>query len=273
MSRPSLFHSICAFTFTAVGVTVGIAAGMAEANDGPKLRPIPEPQALQKVEPAAAKPTIQPLPSPKAGTLGGAKAPVQNKAAEKSTEKTAEKPAEKKVTKTVEKTTEKTAAKTVKTAKTTVKRSGMVPPPPPNTVTMLSTSTMMGMGLPMMGLGMDVDFLSKDALKDRAREVSIQYRDALAELESKRAGKKEREERARNFEGLFAEGVVSRRELENSQKEAKESVEELQRLENRFSEVKNLNDRINKRLAFFSAKPVKPLKTVTTTKKKVKSAH
>jgi hypothetical protein len=243
------------------------------AADGPKLRPIPEAPAAAEKQTVPARPDVKPLPSPKTGTLGAKPAArIDTVKSVKETKVVKETATETKQTKETKETKETKAAKpAAKTVKTVAKRGGMVPPPPPNTVTMLSGPGMMGMGLPIMGLGMDVDFLSKDALKDRAREVSIQYKDAQAELESKRAGKLEREERAKNFEGLFSEGVVSRRELESSQREAKDSAEELRRLENRFSEVKALNDRINKRLAFFAAKPVKTI--TTTVKKKTRSTH
>lgn len=106
-----------------------------------------------------------------------------------------------------------------------------------------------------MGLwGMPVEYMSKEALKDKAKELSIQYKDALAELESKKRVQAESQERADSFDQLFAEGVVSRRELENSKRESQETNQEVARLETKCGELKALLERVNKRLAPTAAK-------------------
>lgn len=90
--------------------------------------------------------------------------------------------------------------------------------------------------------------MSKEALKDKAKELSIQYKDAQAELEAKKRLQSELNERAVSFEQLFGEGVVSRRELETSKRDAKESSDEVNRLETKYRELKALLERVNKKL-------------------------
>lgn len=136
-----------------------------------------------------------------------------------------------------------------------VSRPAMVPPPPPNTPSILSDPSIMGMGYG--AYGMQVEYMSREALKDRVKELSIQVKDASAEFENRKRLKLERDTRAKSFEQLFAEGVVSRRELENSQREATDSTDEVQRLERKYNELINLLERVNKRLAAFPQPPGK----------------
>lgn len=96
--------------------------------------------------------------------------------------------------------------------------------------------------------------MSKEALKDKAKELTIQYKDAQAELETKKRQQAELQERADSFDQLFTEGVVSRRELETSKRDAKETAAEVARLENKYAELKSLMDRVNKKLSAQAAK-------------------
>jgi hypothetical protein len=103
-----------------------------------------------------------------------------------------------------------------------------------------------------MGYGMPVELMGKESLKEKEKELSIQYKDALAEYTAKKQKLTDKEERAKNFEGLFAEGVVSRRELETAQQEAQEFSHDVGRLSTKESELKSLLERVNKRLAQFN---------------------
>jgi len=124
-----------------------------------------------------------------------------------------------------------------------------VPPPPP------VTPTMMGDGSEYAFFsGLPVEMMSKEALKDRVKEISIQYKDACRELEDHTTAKQEKIQRAQDFAGLYKEGVVSRRELETSQREASEVNSDIDRLTFKVKELKGLLDRINKRLAPTAAK-------------------
>lgn len=118
-----------------------------------------------------------------------------------------------------------------------------MPPPPPTVPTMLGSSSDFG----IYG-GMPIELLSKEALKDRVKEISIQYKDACRELEDHNQQKEEKLQRAQEFEGLYKEGVVSRRELEASQREAAAVNSDIDRLNFKVNELKGLLDRINRRL-------------------------
>jgi len=100
----------------------------------------------------------------------------------------------------------------------------------------------------LYGLSMPIDSLSREALKDREKEISVQFKDASAELEAKRKKHNERQERAENFKELYKEGVVSRREMETAEAEASEFAGEVERLESKTKELKSLLDRIKQRL-------------------------
>jgi len=127
--------------------------------------------------------------------------------------------------------------------------SRFVPPPPPTTPTMLGDGSDFG-----FYSGMPIEMLSREGLKDKAKEISIQYKDACRELEDHSKQKEEKIERAKEFEGLFNEGVVSRRELEASQKEAAEVNSDIDRLSFKVKELKGLLDRVNKRMSQTAAK-------------------
>jgi multidrug resistance efflux pump len=107
----------------------------------------------------------------------------------------------------------------------------------------------------LYGLSMPIDSLSREALKDREKEISVQFKDASAELEAKKRKHNERQERAENFKELYKEGVVSRREMEAAETEASEFAGEVERLDSKTKELKNLLDRIKQRLS----PPTKPV--------------
>ncbi|MBU6450819.1 MAG: hypothetical protein KGS72_03505 [Cyanobacteria bacterium REEB67] len=212
------------------------------------LRPIP---AVLKNPPATAAqtpPKTNPQPAARANPVGAAKESIQSKdAAGKTTAPTG--------------ATGATGAKDIagkkaqaddkqknKVRKSANLGSHFVPPPPPTTPTMLGDADF------GMYSGMPVEMLSKEALKDRAKEISIQYKDASRELEDRSREKEEKIQRAKEFEGLFQEGVVSKRELEASQREAGTVNSDIDRLTFKANELKGLLDRINKRLAPQAAK-------------------
>ncbi len=227
--------------------TLSITSTMASAA-GPALRPIPESSqkpASDKVE--ASKPTLKPMTAVAQPLSAGKSAQTKTapaKPAASDTAKTGAKAASAVVT---------PVASPVAKSKPRVARPSMVPPPPPNTPSMLSDPSLMGLGY--SAYGMQVEYMSREALKDRVKEITIQFKDASAELENRKRLKTEREARAKSFEQLFSEGVVSRRELEASQREATDSTDEVQRLENKYNELSSLLERVNKRLAAFPQPP------------------
>jgi hypothetical protein len=208
---------------------------------GPTLRPIPESsqkQASDKAE--ASKPTLKPMTAVAQPLTAGKSAQTKTAPAKPAASDTA-------------KTGAKAASVPIAKTKPRAARPSMVPPPPPNTPSMLSDPSLMGLGY--SAYGMQVEYMSREALKDRVKEITIQFKDASAELENRKRLKTEREARAKSFEQLFSEGVVSRRELEASQREATDSTDEVQRLENKYNELSSLLERVNKRLAAFPQAP------------------
>lgn len=216
---------------------------------GPALRPIPESsqkQASDKVE--ASKPTLKPMTAVAQPLTTAKSAPLKTTPGKPATGDTAKTGA-----KAAASAALSPAVSPVAKSKPRVSRPSMVPPPPPNTPSMLSDPSLMGLGY--SAYGMQVEYMSREALKDRVKEITIQFKDASSELENRKRLKTEREARAKSFEQLFTEGVVSRRELETSQREANDSTDEVQRLENKYNELSSLLQRVNKRLAAFPQPP------------------
>lgn len=137
----------------------------------------------------------------------------------------------------------KTESRAVPQAKARVSAARLVPPPPPDTPSLMIDPSMQSL------LGMPLEYLGKESLKDREKEISLQYKDAAAELASRKSQSDEKIERAKDFDALYAEGVVSRRELEQSKRDAEDAKSEIARLENKTSELKSLLDRIHSRQA------------------------
>jgi len=248
-----------------LSLTLSFAAALAEApkknvqvktldDNREVLRPIPAVLKPARIKPegkAEAKTATK--PESKSEAKSDAKTKTETKIDSKAGAKAEPKPDSKTAAKAAEKTLEKTAAKAetkTETKKTLLRKrvaSGgahFVPPPPP------VTPTMMGDGADYAFFsGMPLEMLSKDALKDRAKEISIQYKDACRELADHNVAKQDKIQRAKDFVGLYQEGVVSRRELETSQKEADEVNSDIDRLTFKVKELKGLLDRINKRLS------------------------
>lgn len=145
-------------------------------------------------------------------------------------------------------------------------KAGFVPPPPPDTPAFLIDSASAGM------FGMPVEFLGKEALKEREKELSIQYKDAQSEYDQAKSQTDDKVKRATNFEELYKEGVVSRRELEIAQREARDVDRDIARLATKSSELKGLLERVQKRLKNLeSAKSQRvTTKTVTVKNRQIK---
>ncbi|CAN5348512.1 hypothetical protein BH11CYA1_BH11CYA1_45630 [soil metagenome] len=202
------------------------------------------------------------------GTMASAAGPTLRPIPESASKAAADKPDTSKAVKPTKPLAAPAKSAPIKSAH--VSRPSMVPPPPPNTPSMLSDFSLAGLGYGG-AYGMQVEYMSREALKDRVKEVSIQAKDATAELESRKRLKLERETRAKRLEQLFAEGVVSRRELESSQREAIDSTDEVQRLQNKCNELTSLLERVNKRLASFPQPPSR--KTSQKAQQKLKKSQ
>jgi hypothetical protein len=90
----------------------------------------------------------------------------------------------------------------------------LVPPPPP--------LVPFGGQMPYV-VGAPIAFQSEAELKKTLADLQTQLTSAIQALDKKLQGNNEKQERAKLFDELYKEGVVSRHELEGAQKDAEES--------------------------------------------------
>lgn len=220
------FACICLAMSISAFASPALAQTPAKSTSVPRLRPIPEPKEA-KPEP---KSEIKPESKPKSEIKPESKPKPEPKPEQKKASKPKPRP-----------------------------KAGFVPPPPPDTPAFLIDSANSGM------FGMPVEFLGKEALKEREKELSIQYKDAQAEYDQARSQTDDKVKRAANFEELYKEGVVSRRELEIAQREARDVDRDIARLATKSSELKGLLERVQKRLKNLEAakSPRVTTKTIT----------
>ncbi len=120
-------------------------------------------------------------------------------------------------------------------------RLGLVPPPPPDTPTMFA-----GDGFPP-GFGM-VDYNNPAVLAGRRKDIASQLASAKKMLIDKEQRSKELKEKAVQFEQLFSEGVISRRELESAQKDSASAITELADAKTQATAYQNAISRLDDRI-------------------------
>lgn len=138
-------------------------------------------------------------------------------------------------------------AKPTAKAKPPVRVKMMVPPPPPNVPTI---SALMQSHESLLN-GVILDYLSKadlERLRTRLQDSLSKEKKSLSEHE---ASMEEKKRRATQFESLFKEGVVSRKELEAARKDFSEVDTKDKELSLRVSEVQDDLTRVEKQLAKF----------------------
>lgn len=138
-------------------------------------------------------------------------------------------------------------------------RPGLVPPPPPDTPTVFA-----GDGFPP-GFGM-FDYNNPAALAGRRKDIASQLASAKKMLIDKEQRAKELKEKAVQFEQLFSEGVISRRELESAQKDSASALTELSDAKTQAISYQNAMSRLDERM-----KP-KSVATKKNAKGKIKAA-
>lgn len=142
--------------------------------------------------------------------------------------------------------------KKVKKASTTM----LVPPPPPTIPTYLNVPQNSAFDL---GLGFSVPAMSLDDLKFQQKNVEKKLESAkIDERDQKRLMERE-QERAKQFDGLFADGIVSRREFETAKEEADRSIRKLEQAHINVAESERLLSQIKERVQALEAAK-KPLK-------------
>ncbi len=99
-----------------------------------------------------------------------------------------------------------------------------VPPPPPNIPTFSSASEMGSFDIDLSGLS----FLSEADLKARLASNELRLKNAQSKLKDQTALVDENKKRAQNFVELFDQGIVSKKELEGSSKDADQAVADLE---------------------------------------------
>ncbi len=136
-----------------------------------------------------------------------------------------------------------------------------VPPPPPNIPTFSNAGEMGSFDIDLSGLS----FMSEADLKSRLTSNELRLKNAQSKLKDQTALVEENKKRAQNFVELFAQGIVSKKELEGSSKDAEQAVADLEEAKGKCKDleltVKAMKDRISvlqkrKALSKGSAKPI-----------------
>jgi hypothetical protein len=150
---------------------------------------------------------------------------------------------------------EKTKEKVVQVKHTSSPRLGLVPPPPPDTPTIFAGDGM------FPGIGAS-DFSNPAALAARRKDIASQLVSAKKLLADKEQRTKELKDKVIQFQSLYSEGVISRRELETTQKESDSTAAELNDSKTQTMSLQNTLARLDDRL--------KPKSLASSSKKKVK---
>ncbi len=205
-----------------------------------------------KASTEAAKPQVSDGAKPAAAkTANDGKQPADDK---KST--AADSSAKSKDAKADAKTDAKTdvskGAKTAPAKKSTVKKivtkrrsNSMVPPPPPEMPTIMPTTDPELMSIS----GLPLEFLTGEALRERQKELKAQLTEVRDGLAMRERNCTDKIQRAEQFESLYQEGVVSRRELETAQMEAKDCEHEMERVKSKIANLDALLKKVDERVA------------------------
>ncbi len=149
---------------------------------------------------------------------------------------------------------EKIKEKVVQAKHSSSPRLGLVPPPPPDTPTIFAGDVMFP--------GIGADYNNPAALAARRKDIASQLASAKKLLADKEQRTKELKDKVVQFQSLFSEGVISRRELETSQKESDSTSAELNDAKTQTIALQNTLSRLDDRL--------KPKALASSSKKKVK---
>jgi hypothetical protein len=137
---------------------------------------------------------------------------------------------------------EKSKEKLVQVKHSSTPRPGLVPPPPPDTPTMFA-----GDGIFPSGFAVS-DYSNPAAIAGRRKDIASQLASAKKLLIDKEQRTKDLKDKAVQFESLFSEGVISRRELESAQKESASAVNELNDAKTQTLALQNAIGRLDDRM-------------------------
>lgn len=157
-----------------------------------------------------------------------------------------------------------------KSEKRKAKEAVLVPPPPPSTPSFLPDQ------ISELGEIGPLDYLSKDDLKFKLENLNKKLAAAKQDQKDQEEMTKEIKGKAERFDSLFAEGVVSKRELETSKKEAERSERDLERTKIKVAEYQRMAETVQERLTKVEAaskpKAVKPIAGKAAPVRKKKTA-
>ena len=143
---------------------------------------------------------------------------------------------------------------------------GLVPPPPPTIPRVLpGDSLSIGSGL---GLSAGIDYLSEEDLKFKLKTLQKNLEGLSLDLKDSTQRLEESVKRSSNFDGLFEEGVVSRKELESAKRETRRLKRSVEREELKVEEVKRVVAKVEARLAEMEKSKVKKTNSKKSTAKK-----
>ncbi len=118
----------------------------------------------------------------------------------------------------------------------------LVPPPPPDTPALIEAPDGLFGSLPSFEL------MSLDAMKDKQKELTSQLNDAQQELKQRQEDADATKGKAKQFEALYTEGVISKRELEVAQKDATEVDRKIDQAKMRIRTLQSLLKNLNTRM-------------------------
>jgi hypothetical protein len=130
----------------------------------------------------------------------------------------------------------------------------LVPPPPPETALLGGA----GDGRLLSTLGVPLDYMSKTDLLSMQERLKTNEAQLSKEADDRADTLKQKRERAAQFEELFKEGVVSKRELENARKELAELNEKGPEVDLRLKDIRVDLERVKKQIAIVEAHAEKP---------------
>lgn len=138
----------------------------------------------------------------------------------------------------------------VQKRKSNLSPSALVPPPPP-VIPSLSSPEMM----PTVIVGGElIEYMSVEDLKELQIKTLRDLSKAKSDLTNQADLLDEKQKRAQSFDSLYAEGVVSKRELQNCKKEASDAESSYEQSKQLVQELEKKSSRIDERLKTLSKK-------------------
>lgn len=120
-----------------------------------------------------------------------------------------------------------------------------VPPPPPNIPTFSSIGEMGSFDMDMSGLY----FLSESELKSRLASHELRLKNAESKLKNQIENLDETKNRAKGMVELFDQGIISKKELENSSNESDQAVADLEEAKGKVKDLELTIRAMNERLS------------------------